>query len=134
LKTLYNARLVNSILETIQENLLTSSSTANEVSARVDFLHAVQFIANSWQTVSTKTIQNRFSDCDFKHLDLEMPNKADSENDILEILKFSCMHNSLQCYNENYDCEDVIVEQIAAKHQKTSKDQETDEDDTTKCE
>jgi hypothetical protein len=66
-----------------------------------------------------------------------MLDKADSENYvILEVHhvgnyeEFSC--NSLQCYNE--DCEDTIVEQIAAKHQKTSEYQETDEDDTTECE
>jgi uncharacterized membrane protein len=41
---------------------------------------------------------------------------------------------SLQCYNENEDCEDAIVEQIATKHQKTSEHQETDEDDTTERE
>jgi hypothetical protein len=35
-KTLYHAKLVNYILETIQENLLTS--TAKEVSARTDLL------------------------------------------------------------------------------------------------
>jgi hypothetical protein len=44
------------------------------------------------------------------------------------------INNSLQCYNENEDCEEAIVEQIAAKHQKTSEDQETDEDDMTKRE
>jgi hypothetical protein len=44
------------------------------------------------------------------------------------------MHNnSLQCYNENGDCEDAVVEQIAEKHQKTSEYQETDEVDTTEC-
>jgi hypothetical protein len=47
---------------------------------------------------------------------------------------FPCIDNSLQCYNENEDCEEAIVEQIAAKHQKTSDDQETDEDNTTKHE
>jgi hypothetical protein len=41
--------------------------------------------------------------------------------------------NSLPCYNENEDCEEVTVEQSAAKHHKTSENQETDEDDT-KCE
>jgi uncharacterized membrane protein len=40
----------------------------------------------------------------------------------------------IQCYNENYDCEDATVEQIAAKRQKTSEYQETDEDDTTERE
>jgi hypothetical protein len=35
-------------LEAIQENLLISSSTAKEVSARIDLLQAIQFIPNSW--------------------------------------------------------------------------------------
>jgi hypothetical protein len=34
--------------------------------------------------------------------------------------------NRLQCYNENEDCDDAVVQQIAAKHQQTSEDQEAD--------
>jgi hypothetical protein len=41
LMTLYLAKLVNYIFQAIQENLLTSSSTAKEVSARIDLLQAV---------------------------------------------------------------------------------------------
>jgi hypothetical protein len=48
--------------------------------------------------------------------------------------EFSCIDSSLQCYNENEYREDTTVEQIAAKHQKTSAYQETDEDDTTEHE
>jgi hypothetical protein len=44
----YHVELVNYILEAIQENLLTSSSTAKKVSARIELLKAVQFIVNSW--------------------------------------------------------------------------------------
>jgi hypothetical protein len=40
-KTLYRAKLVNYILEAIQENLLTSSSTAKKVNTRIDLLQAV---------------------------------------------------------------------------------------------
>jgi hypothetical protein len=47
LKILYCAKLVNYILEAIQENLLASSSTAKEVSARFDLLQVAQFIADS---------------------------------------------------------------------------------------
>jgi hypothetical protein len=54
-----------------------------------------------------------------------MPNKADSENDIiLEMYhvrnyeEFSCADNSLECYNENEDCEEAIVEHFAVKYQK----------------
>jgi hypothetical protein len=36
--------------------------------------------------------------------------------------------------NENEDCEEAVVEQIAVKHQKTSEDQQTNEDDMTKHE
>jgi hypothetical protein len=64
MKTLYGAKLVNYLLETIQENL-TSSSTA-EVSARTDALQAVQFIADNWRRISTKTIGNCFAHRSFK--------------------------------------------------------------------
>jgi hypothetical protein len=80
LKTLYCSKLVNYILEAIQENLLTSSSTDKEVSARIHPLQAVQFIADSWRRVSSKTIQNCLACCGFKHSDLQMPIKAVSEN------------------------------------------------------
>jgi hypothetical protein len=102
-KTLYHTEFVNYILEEIQENLLTSSSTAKEVSARIILLQAVQFIADNWQGVSNKTIQKCFAHCRFKHSDLEMLNKADSEDDILETHhignyeEFSCINSILQC-------------------------------------
>jgi hypothetical protein len=93
-----------------------------------------------YRRVNTKTIQNCFGNC-LKHSDLEMPEKADSENDVILEMhyvgnyeEFSCIGNSLQCYNENEDCEDATVEQIVANHQKTSKCQETDEVDTTERE
>jgi hypothetical protein len=52
----------------------------------------------------------------------------------LGIMKFSCIDNSLQCYKENEDCEESTVEQIIQKHQKTSEDHESNEDDMTKRE
>jgi hypothetical protein len=48
--------------------------------------------------------------------------------------QFSCTGGTLQCYNENEECEEATVEEIAAKHHKTSEGQETDQDDTTKRE
>jgi hypothetical protein len=48
--------------------------------------------------------------------------------------EFSFFDNNHQCYNENEDCEKATVEQTAAKHQKTSQYQETDEDDMTERE
>lgn len=51
LRTLYCAKLVNFILEAVQENSLMSSSAAKEVSVRIDLLQAVPFITDSWQRV-----------------------------------------------------------------------------------
>jgi hypothetical protein len=51
-----------------------------DVGARIDLLQASQFIANSWCGVSTETIQNCSAYCGFKHINLDMLNKADSEN------------------------------------------------------
>jgi hypothetical protein len=51
LMTLYRSKWVNYILEGIQHNLVTSPSTGEEVSARIDLLQAVQFIASSWRKV-----------------------------------------------------------------------------------
>jgi hypothetical protein len=71
---------------------------------------------------------------------LDKPNKANSGNDILEMHhiknyeELSFIDNNLQCYNENEDSEEAFVEQIALKHQKTSEDQETDENDMTEHE
>jgi hypothetical protein len=79
LKTLHRTKLVNYSLEKIKKNLLTSSSTV-DISATIDLLQAAQFIADSWQRVSTKTIQNCFVCCGFKQSDLEMLNKDDTEN------------------------------------------------------
>jgi hypothetical protein len=133
--------LVHYILEANEENILTSTSAAKEVSAGTDLSQAVQFTAESWRRVSTKSIRDCFAHCGFKHSDFEMPKKANSESDtILEAQHvrnyedFSCTNNRLQCYNENEDYEEATVEQIAAEHQMASVDQETDKNDTTKRE
>ncbi|KII64869.1 Tigger transposable element-derived protein 6 [Thelohanellus kitauei] len=56
-KTLYSGKLVNYILESIDENLLTSSPTAREISSRISLFQAIQFVAESW--LATKTITTR---------------------------------------------------------------------------
>jgi hypothetical protein len=67
LKTLYHAKLVNYILDESQENVLTSSAAANEVSARIELLQDAQFIVDNSRSVGAKTIQNCFVHCGFKH-------------------------------------------------------------------
>jgi hypothetical protein len=80
LKT-YHGKLVNYIFGANEENLPTLSSTAREVGARVNLLYAVQFVTDNWREISSKTIQNRFALCGFKHPRLEMPNTSCIENE-----------------------------------------------------
>ena len=138
LKTFYRARLVNYVLEAIEEGLLTSSSTAREVCATVNILQAVTFVADSWRKMSSETIQNCFSHCGFKHLVLEMDVDMliESENDdrnvelqqVENYEEFLSIDNELQCYDENEDYDAAIVARIAAKHMTASEDQESDDD------
>ena len=58
LKTFYRRKLVNYIIEKIEEKLVTSSSTSKEISAKINILQAVQFVADTWRATSTKTIKN----------------------------------------------------------------------------
>jgi hypothetical protein len=74
--------------------------------------------------VNTKTIQNCFAHCGLKHSELEMANKANGGNDME-------MHVGItMSFHES-----AILFSVTMKMKiKTSEDQETDEDDTTKCE
>jgi hypothetical protein len=132
-KTLYCAKLVNYILEVIQESVLTLSSTAKEVSASIDLSHGAQFIADSWQRLSTETIQNCFADCGFKQSNLEMSNKVDVENDILlemhHVGNYKEFSYSAVVFSVIMKVKtgEASVQQIAAKCHKTSEDQATEE-------
>jgi hypothetical protein len=116
--------LVNHILDAIEENLLTSFSTAKEVSSKVNLPQAVQFVADSWREIGSKTNQNCLSHGSLKYSGLETPETAKSEYEaISEVQKvrnyeeFEGIDNNVECYNENDDGEDEIVESILSKHQ-----------------
>jgi hypothetical protein len=142
LKILYHGRLVKHNLEAIEENLLTSFSTAKKVSSKVNLLQVVQFVADSWREIGSKTIQNCFSHCDLKHSGLEMPETAKSEYEAISEVQnvrnyeeFEGIDNNVECYNENEACEDETVEGILSKHQDEELEgEECDEDDTSNLE
>jgi len=72
--------LVNYILG-VNEKMLTSSSAAREVGARVNLLQAVQSVADNWREIGSKTIQNCFAHCGLKHPRLETANTSGIENE-----------------------------------------------------
>jgi hypothetical protein len=133
---------VNHILDAIEENLLTSFSTAKEVSSKVNLFQAVQFVADTWREIGSKSIQNCFSDCGLKLSGLGMPETDKGEYEAFsEVQKvrnyeeFEGIDNHVECYNENQDCEDEIVESILSKHQDEElESEESDEDDTSELE
>ena len=132
LKTLYRGKLVNYILESIDENLLTSSTTAKEISSKISLLQAIQFVADSWRAIKATTIQNCFTNCGFKPLDIsEILNNEQNEDmlpvPVINSQEFLTVDNNLPCYDDNEDVEDLIVEGIASKHEKL--DQDDDDDD-----
>jgi hypothetical protein len=75
--------------------MLTSSSTAREVGARVNLLQAVQFAADNWREISSETIQNCFAHSGSKHPRLEMSNTSGIENEATLELRRIRNHEAL---------------------------------------
>ena len=134
LKSMYRGKMVRHILAEIEDNMLTSSATAQEISSAVNLLQAVQFIADSWRAVSPKTIQNSFRHCDFEQPELELDAHDNEDQGVSEVQcvedyeQFDSIDDTVSCYNENDHCEDDILEQIAEERQNTMLTAE-DEDD-----
>ncbi|GLV33559.1 hypothetical protein CBL_20277, partial [Carabus blaptoides fortunei] len=131
LKTLYRGKLVNFILESTDENLLTSTTTAREISSKINILQAIQFIADSWRAIKICTIQNCFDYCGLKSIEIpEHASDEDYENSqVLNWSEFSAIDANLPCYDENGDCEDEIVEGIISKYQKLEEHDDSDDED-----
>jgi hypothetical protein len=112
------------------------------VSSKVNLLQAVQFVADSWREIGSKTTQNCLCHCDLKHSGLEIPETAKSEYEAISEVQngrnyeeFQDIDNNVECYNENEDCEDEIVESILSRHQDEELEgEESDKDDTSELE
>lgn len=66
IKTLYCVKLVNNIVHAIEDNLISPTSTAVEISLKVNVFQALQFLRDNFREVSQKIIKNYFSCCGFK--------------------------------------------------------------------
>lgn len=131
LKTLYRTKLVNYILDCIDENLFTSNTTAMEISSKISILQAIHFVADSWRALKISTIQNCFSLCGLKVKDNTEPENV-GEYEILEVkngLEFATIDNNLPCYDENCDLEDIIIENIRSQNLKPEEYDDSDEED-----
>ncbi|KII70390.1 Tigger transposable element-derived protein 6 [Thelohanellus kitauei] len=107
-KTLYSGKFLNYILKSIDENLLTSSTTAREISSKFSLLQAIQFVADLWVAIKTTPIQNCFTNCGFKPLDFSEILSNEENEDMLPVPiinyeGFSAIDNNLPYYDNNED-------------------------------
>ena len=56
----YRKELVQMTITAIEDNLLSTSCMATEVSAKITILDAIRVVAKSWRQVKTQTIANCF--------------------------------------------------------------------------
>lgn len=118
LKCFYRSKLVNHILQEVEENLLNTASTAIDVSARVNLLQAIQFLADSWRQVSKTTIQNCFSHCGFTPTESTEEAENQYVNDAMSLIQqvtnvdeFLQIDENCICVH-NEECDDAIVEKL----------------------
>ncbi|VVC35212.1 DDE superfamily endonuclease domain, partial [Cinara cedri] len=127
LKVKYRATLVNYILEKIEDNLLEPQSTAIDISKKINILQAIQFISDSWRDVSSQTIKNCFRKCGYHTIDQQLEPNFE-EHDIIIVLynvEFEHLDSNVQCYDQNENVDDAIIQSIQDKH---DSDEDTDEE------
>ncbi len=133
LKVHYRGMLVGYILQLIEEDPNFKSSTAKEISSKVNVLQAIQFVADSWRAVTTRTIQNCFARCGL-HLPAGIENVQAEEDEEVTIIQgvknfeeFLSVDDELPCCDINENCEDEIIEQVLKKNRPN--EEESDDDD-----
>ena len=90
LTSMYRGKLVCHIVAEIEDNMLTSSATSQEISSAVNLLQAMQLIADSWRAVSIRTIQNSFRHCGLEQPELELNAHGNENQGVSEL---QCVEN-----------------------------------------
>lgn len=111
LKTKYRSQLVRHVLSLL-ENQMPSSSTALQISAKVDLLTAIQMVADSWRQVSTRAIMNCFGKCGFRLLGTEEGGEAevhDPSPAVTNLDQFINIDEKIECFSM---CEPNFVDEV----------------------
>ncbi|KAL4148353.1 hypothetical protein QTP88_002617 [Uroleucon formosanum] len=130
LKTHYRGLLVTYILKAIEDNLVTPSTCAIDISSKINSLQAIQFVADRWRKVSSVTIQHCFAHCGFRPLiDLPIHPIVSIENYVAQCVGneelFIKIDDGVQCFNENEN-DDNMLDEIA---ERSLQNEESDDDD-----
>ncbi|XP_026816812.1 tigger transposable element-derived protein 4-like [Rhopalosiphum maidis] len=131
LKMRYRMKLVNFILEKIEEKLFDSSATASQISRKINILQAIQFISESWREISCTTIMNCFAYCGFSNLVVPQSEFIELNEQFLLIQnhkEFENIDENAPCFDNNEDICDVVVENILKKRKLKEGEEEDDYD------
>ena len=142
LKVHYRKELVQMTITAIEDNLLSTSCMATEVSAKITILDAIRVVAKSWRQVKTQTIANCFRKGGFlvtaSEDGTESRNLASQESDEEQALPQvvngdSCLRidEDMKCYNEDDTLEDDIVETLSNKRLCLEDGSDSDSDNDT---
>ena len=122
LKSFCRRNFVRNIFEKIENNMLSSSATAPEISSAVNTLQAMQFNADRCTAVNSKTIWNSFRSYRFERTELKL-NAQDSEDQgavevqlVENYEQCDSTNVAVSCYKENDHCEDDILHRIAERN------------------
>ncbi|KAE9522886.1 hypothetical protein AGLY_016697 [Aphis glycines] len=128
LKVRYRMKLVNFILEKIEENLFDQSATANQISGKINILQAIQFVSESWREVSCSTIMNCFAHCGYSNFIGPQPELTELDEQIVQNHnEFENIDENAPCFDDNEEICDVVVQNVLKKR-KLEDDDEEEED------
>lgn len=132
LKGMYRSKLVKFVLQKIEENVLDLSSSAPEITKKINLLNAIQFAADSWTGITDTTIKNCFSHAGFHHsinTDETTSHTVINEHvegpDVQNLEEFLNIDNDVLCYDEN---EEDIERDLIKKYSEQEEDSDSDEE------
>lgn len=131
LKDIYRKLLVEKVITDLEDQSLSSDSTALEVSSKISLLTATTLIKKAWLQVKPETVRNCFQKVGFNPIsDDNQPIgediHVDSSSSIATAMnnELHQLEESAMCRDEDEEIEDYIVQGILAKRQ--SLDEEGD--------
>ena len=140
LKSQYRKELVQMTSAAIEDSLVSTTSTATDVSSKVTILDAIRFVAKSWRQVKAQTIANCFRKGGFQVVTASEEGtesgeaaslEAEEEPVLPEVVNGkSYLHidKDIQCFNDEDVLEDDIIEAVSSKRPCQSEDGSEDED------
>ena len=118
LKVHYRKELVQMTITSIEDNLLSTSCMATELSAKITILDAIRVVAESWRQVKTQTIANCLRKASFLGASedgAESRYISSQESDSEQVVNgdsYLRIDEDMKCYNEDVTLEDDIIETL----------------------